>query len=132
MNNNNVANTLLKLKGNNLINNRIKYIEQSPHMTGPQKTFIKRLVKTSNATMNQIKQYEKEIKFHLTTKINRIKSSKVLSPEDKRELIKFAKSKAGDELKMNHIKAAELVRMKQVPPNKFLKSVFTPRKNVKR
>lgn len=129
MNNNNVANTLLKLKGNNLINNRIKYIEQSPHMTGPQKTFIKRLVKNHNATMNQIKQYEKTMKF---TKTNRIKSSKVLSPEDKRELTKFAKSKAGDKLKMNNIKAAELVRMKQVPPNKFLKSVFTPRKNVKR
>lgn len=129
MNNNNVANTLLKLKGNNLINNRIKYIEQSPHMTGPQKTFIKRLVKNHNATMNQIKQYEKTMKF---TKTNRIKSSKVLSPEDKRELTKFAKSKAGDKLKMNNIKAAELVRMKQVPPNKFLKTFFTPRKNVKR
>lgn len=129
MNNNNVANTLLKLKGNNLINNRIKYIEQSPHMTGPQKTFIKRLVKNHNATMNQIKQYEKTMKF---TKTNRIKSSKVLSPEDKRKLTKFAKSKAGDKLKMNNIKAAELVRMKQVPPNTFFKMFFTPRKNVKR
>jgi hypothetical protein len=98
-------------------------------MTGPQKTFIKRLVKNHNATMNQIKQYEKTMKF---TKTNRIKSSKVLSPEDKRELTKFAKSKAGDKLKMNNIKAAELVRMKQVPPNKFLKTFFTPRKNVKR
>jgi hypothetical protein len=98
-------------------------------MTGTQKTFIKRLVKNHNATMNQINQYEKTMKF---TKINRIKSSKVLSPEDKRKLIKFAKSKAGDGLKMNHIKATELARLKQMSPNKFLKTLFTPRKNVTR
>lgn len=102
MNNNNVANALVSLKGkrkrennrigrvvNSIISaritNRIKYINASPHMTREEKKFVRDKVRNENATLQQVKAFEKAMKAQ-----------------------------------------------KIIASNKFLKTFFTPRKNVKR
>ena len=102
MNNNNVANALVSLKGkrkrennrigrvvNSIISaritNRIKYINASPYMTREEKKFVRDKVRNENATLKQVKAFEKAMKAQ-----------------------------------------------KIIASNKFLKTFFTPRKNVKR
>lgn len=102
MNNNNVANALVSLKGkrkreNNRIGrvvnsvisaritNRIKYINASPYMTREEKKFARDKVRNENANLKQVKAFEKAMKAQ-----------------------------------------------KIIASNKFLKTFFTPRKNVKR
>ena len=99
---NNVANALVSLKSkrkredprvarvvNSIISaritNRIKYINASPHMTREEKKFARDRVRNENATLDQIKKFEKAMKTQ-----------------------------------------------KMIASSKFLKSVFTPRKNVKK
>jgi len=102
MNNNNVANALVSLKGkrkrennrigrvvNSIISarimNRIKYINASPYMTREEKKFARDKVRNENANLKQVKAFEKAMKAQ-----------------------------------------------KIIASNKFLKKFFTPRKNVKR
>lgn len=102
MNNNNVANALVSLKGkrkredprigrvvNSIISaritNRIKYINASPYMTREEKKFARDKVRNENANLKQVKAFEKAVKAQ-----------------------------------------------KIIASNKFLKTFFTPRKNVKR
>ena len=99
---NNVANALVSLKSkrkredprvgrivNSIISaritNRIKYINASPYMTREEKKFARDKVRNENATLDQIKKFEKAMKTQ-----------------------------------------------KMIESSKFLKSVFTPRKNVKK
>jgi len=92
------ANTLMRLKKENnrigrvvnsiisaRITNRIKYINASPYMTREQKKFARDKVRNENATLKQVKAFEKAMKAQ-----------------------------------------------KNAASSKFLKTFFTPRKNVKR
>ena len=77
--NNNIANALVSLKGkrkredprigrvvNSIISaritNRIKYINASPYMTREEKKFARDKVRNENATLKQIKAFEKAVK----------------------------------------------------------------------
>jgi pyridoxal biosynthesis lyase PdxS len=54
----NVVNAIMSMR----ITNRMKYINTSPHMTREEKNFIREKVKNENATLEQIKLFEKVMK----------------------------------------------------------------------